>query len=583
MNGKHLLIRIVMSVFAVGSVVLMFWPGMSTTVPLPLHEIGAHNYVVTTDPHMPLPAGVQVGDRLQSAEQDRATRIALWTNGNPPVGTPLHLVLRRGDQRVDLTVHVVVDATGHGDATGRLITAVVVGSLLLLGLVTLWRGQDAAALGFCLFGLGLVCDSGLESPHYPLLVAFWLEMLHSAVLMLVALPGLFIAADALAGAGLRPRGRRLGRYAYAAAALGCWLLSTADHVVHIYLGWPESRLSATLLQLPIVLFIAWPLAVLALGYRRADAERRLRIRWVLWSTALLVLSVVVGQFGAYVPGTAVQIAVAVMQAASFCGFLYAVLRARLVDVSFVIDRALAYTVTTTIVIGAFALLENYVQQAAVGNSASLLLQGGTTLVLALVLRRIHETVEHWVDLLFFRRQRHVVAGLQQLARDCGYVEGYERLVDLVVGEVQRLVGGSGVAIYLRDGEVYRRAAAHGREFPPQVDRDDRALVAMRADGREAELQGRDSTLGDNGRLFVMAAHGVALGALACGARSGEQFAPDERAALGELARELAAAIYRLRSREQQRLLAAIAAGEMDAGTARQAARLVQADWQPLQA
>ena len=74
------------------------------------------------------------------------------------------------------------------------------------------------------------------------------------------------------------------------------------------------------------------------------------------------------------------------------------------------------------------------------------------------------------------------------------------------------------------------------------------------------------------RLGLAAVVGEMLsGAVVCRPRTGEQFAPDVRAALAEAARNLGASLYILRYREQARLVADIATGRIDESGARRRA------------
>ena len=81
--------------------------------------------------------------------------------------------------------------------------------------------------------------------------------------------------------------------------------------------------------------------VLAATYLRARGERKQRVRWVFWSTLVGFTGVIV-----WTIWPSLQIAVLTSIAIPI-GYAYAILRHRVIDVSFVVNRAIVFTVVTT--------------------------------------------------------------------------------------------------------------------------------------------------------------------------------------------------------------------------------------------
>lgn len=514
-------------------------------------------YRIRALPEVPLPAGLEAGDQLEFGAMTTEARAALVV-ANLPDGLRVDVVVRRGDEHVTVPVSAQQDRTRRaqiGDATN--IPIAIVFALLLL--VTLFRGRDWSAWGLSLFAAGVFLQNTLQNLAVAPLLSLPLTLLGIAVVNGLTLPGLYLAADTLAGAGLPPGWRRRLRRLVIALAVFNTVFTSLRLVWLVYEGSLALGGTRQLSWLPQMLLAGLPMLVLAIGYRRSDRERRLRIRWVLWSTGLL-FALIVFQSRGVALGTTALLACAAVLTLSVSGLLYAVLRHRLVDVSFVVDRTLVYGVTTGFVVGVFALLEQVIEQLAVGNDASLLLQAGTTLVVALVLNRVHRRVEATVDRLLFQRQHRSVEQLRAFARECLHVEQPERLLPLAVARVSAALGSPAVRIYARQPAGYARvAAADGPAGGPAIDLDDPLFLALRSQRQPLQLAALSgSALGREGWAFPMRLRDALIGVLLAIPAPGLQFAPDEREALALLAEELALAQAMLRAREHERFIARIA-------------------------
>jgi hypothetical protein len=317
--------------------------------------------------------------------------------------------------------------------------------------------------------------------------------------------------------------------------------------------------------------MAIPVMMLLVGYRRAPYESRLRIRWVLWSTAFLFVCVVaiiaLGPVQARYPYIFQFVYTA--RFLTLGGYLYAAIRTRVVDVSFVVNRALVYAGITGLLFGIFSLLELGLHDLAVGDKLSWALQAIAALLLAVALSPLHRRLEHWVERVFFRKQRLALATLRTFSAECAFIEQQSRLFDTAVERLH--LHCDAVAIYERALCGYQLRGSTGRAWPETVDVDDAAFVSLRARRQEVDLHGHASAMGADSFAFPMIVGEMLSGAVLCRPRAGEQFAPDIRAALAEAARNLGSSLYILRYREQARLVADIAAGRIDELGARQRA------------
>ncbi len=118
---------------------------------------------------------------------------------------------------------------------------------------------------------------------------------------------------------------------------------------------------------------------------------------------------------------------------TMAGFLYAVLRHRVVDVSVFIDRTLVYGGMTALVVGILAAVNSLVEHAALGTNASLLVQVIVPLALGIVLSRVRLYLDRIVEQVFFRKKYLAEKALRRFARHCA---GYEHIEELLTTATQ---------------------------------------------------------------------------------------------------------------------------------------------------
>lgn len=550
----------------------------SATLPLSFAREGDGSLHVRALPEQPLPAPLQTDDPFDLSAMTAEARAALFVASNVPEGLRIEIAVRRDGELLRVPVIAGPDRSRRGEIgglTGVPITLVFVALLL----VTLWRGRDWSAWGLSMFALGVILQNLLQNLPIAPLAAAVATGLGIVIVFVLTMPGLYLAADALCGSGLSPRWRRMLRRLLVLLVLIDIALPAIRLQQLVVEGRTVLNIPGLWRQIPSILLAALPVIALVLGYRGSDAGHRLRIRWVLWSVSLLFVVIVFQTLPAYSAlGIPALVASSVLVMLSVAGLLYAVLRHRLVDVSFVVDRTLVYGLTTGFVVGVFALLEQLIEKFAVGNDASLLLQAGTTLVVALVLNRVHRRVEATVDRLLFQRQHRSVEQLRAFARECLHVEQAERLLPLAVARVAAAVGSPAVRIYARQPGGYALAAGGGAGSVTTADLDDALFLALRSQRQPQQLATiTGSALGLEGWAFPMRLRDELAGALLAIPAPGLQFAPDEREALATLAQELALAQAMLRAREHERFIATIAAGAVEAPALQMQARQLLQD------
>jgi hypothetical protein len=206
------------------------------------------------------------------------------------------------------------------------------------------------------------------------------------------------------------------------------------------------------------------------------------------------------------------------------GITYSALSRRLYDVGFIVNRAVAFSSISGIVIGSFVLLEwalgKWFDQA--GREAGLAANIALALAFGLSLRLIHRRVDRFVDTVFFKKRNEDVSALKRFAQEAAFITDRETLLQRTRTQVLEHSESSSVWITMLD-----EAGA--------TDLNDPAIVAMRTWHDAMELH-RYHTAFTGEYAFPMFGRGSLLGVLVCGAKkSGEAFAPDEIDALKALA------------------------------------------------
>jgi len=564
-------VRLTLSALGIACTVLVLlyacglWP--PTGLPVRMDRSPDGLYVLRGAAGSAPPSPLVNGDVLDLKAMSPASRAALLPDAQIRQGTHIEVAVIRNGGILRTPLTFGARARSQADQVQYWIGGAVMMPLFLLcSLLTLWKGRSAAAWGLSVLSLATLVNNGLGVIPAPPLASLWIVRIRDAVQSFAENPALYVTAEALAYAGLSPRIRMTMRVSLAAisvlifAVWGAESISLTDFATPLSPSWYAATGGLFVAQL------AFPVLALMLGYRRSGHESRLRIRWVLASIAFVLVSVVAQLATSQTRHPDLYRTTEVIEGVVTLGYVYAVLRTRLIDVSFVVNRALVFGSITAVLFGAFSILELALHQFAVGERLSWILQGATALVFAIALSPLHRRIEHWIEKLLFHRQRLALGSVRSFAAECAFVEQEHRLLEIAV---QRLAPQcAAVAVYERTPSAYKLRASRGHAWPETVDVDDPLFVSLRAQRREIDVRKQRSSVGADALAYPMTVAEALTGALICRPHDGEQFTSDAREALAEAARNLGMALYILRNREQARLVADIAAGRIAETAAR---------------
>lgn len=491
-------------------------------------------------------AGLTAGDRVRL---DRS-----WeTVRSRPPGEPVGLTVRHGAEERHLVLRV---APRMMYAPTYMITAVADTLVVLIAMLIIARAGTrrwSLLLGLALLAYTTPGNYPRLWQNAPLLFPGFLIGLSAfidaaPVLMLAALRGFRAQVT-----GIAPRW--LDRLVWGAAigeaactALGLYVTLGATSLPPVTDGLTFMSLGGS------VGSILAPVA-LAAGWRHVPVGERTRyaFMWAAVSTISLLAAVdpiIMLTGNNYVEASwpvVIQLGAVILGALLFG---YAILRHRVVDLGFAVNRTLVYSTLSFAMLALFGLVEWGSEKLLPFEShqASAIVDAGLALGIFLVFHRLQEYVEHGVERLFFHQWRLNEAALHRFVDRASYITRPEILLDRAVEELRRFTGGAGVALFRWQGGRYALAAGDGALIGTSRDADDPALVALRADRRALHDGYAPGDL-----VLPMLHRAEVLGFVALGPKpSGEPYRPDEEAALAAAVHQIGLDLHALRVEELER-------------------------------
>ncbi len=528
-----------------------FGPSRFKGLPFFVQVVDAHTAIIEPLPGLPLPSALHAGDHIDLAALPLATRIAIDLPLNLatlPPGRTYTFVMRRGGARLALPITSVGRNAVAGSwalKSGDLCFTVLLSAIALFAL---WRGRDRAAAGLVLWAMAFLIGMALNALPSDGVAGLGL-MLGANILFLLARVGFYVMAESMAGGALSLRARVWWRASFLLLLGFGAIESLGGPLAFVVTGWAEPLRPEYGLLLSASYLV--PVALLSVSYHGAEVTQRLRLRWMVGSGVVFAAGIVLNN----TPILGFPASVITWQsmfAMAAAGFLYAILRHRVVDFTVVLNHALVYAATTSFVLGLFALFESLIERTALGHGASLLLELAVPLGLGVSLSAVHRRIDRTVERFVFRRQYREEVALRSFARECAFVTDPENLLDLTVDQIRLHVGAPWVALYEYAKDGYVRARQHGtQDLPARVDPDDLALVKLRTHDTEVALHDTPSELGRGGHAFPLRVRGSLLGVLAVGPRPGEHYAAEERELMAHVAHEVGAALFALRAQASE--------------------------------
>ncbi len=451
------------------------------------YQAGPDGRVIAVAPNSPASrAGLETGDGFDVAAtppDERRFAVGPYFGASGP-GITIRLPLESGRTVTMTSVAEQLSLADKGlvvlRTLGAVLFALVGASLVLLRPSAMTWGLFFFTTGFSP-GSDATSDALLPPALYPF--DWFLESLTiaagSAGFLAFALR--FPAAHI---AGWRRPLSRLVPWAFAALALlDAYCVGAPFFAAH-----GSVRATQWYYGLSSLLFVAGLIALWA-TYRRADGEDRQRMKWVLAGAAvglpafaLACIFELTSTFPTppyWVICTLVSLSLLVPVAIA-----YAVIRHHVIDITFVISRALVYAVLTALLVAAFALADWLLGRELSSSGLAVAAEVGISIAFAFWLNSLHHRVDRFVDSTLFRTRHLAERRLERVARALPHARTQEVVSELLVREpVDALVLVSAALFTRTPDESFAREAAIGWDagHATSIDPGDTLVVHLEAE------------------------------------------------------------------------------------------------------
>jgi hypothetical protein len=438
--------------------------GMSTTDP--------QNVITSVDENSPAArAGMKAGDRIDVAATEPIYRFPVTTaNCNPCTllaGQTVSVAVVHDRQRGYLSM--TSEPEPLNPASKALIVAREFQMLLFLGLgmtLVLLR-PSIATWAFYFYCLGRNFSPVNVTPLSLGLPWSYVDEYISTGLQLVGLLGIVIFALLF-----------LQRQLVGWRATVCYLSSIAVTILlglYTYgmladgwFGWGSNNFNNFALKLFQFLIVSLQLMALCAfmaTYISARGAERQRIRWIVLgfgmtfagSIAIVTIPVISSPHLYWLYESLTFFAVLVPLTVS-----YAVIKHRVIDVSFVVSRALVYGVLTTLLVGIFSVVDwfftDYLRLARLGTVAEV----GAVVAFGFWFNGLHRRVDTIIDATFFRQRHRAEVQLARNAAALPLATTTTTIAQALVDEPVRALSLASAALFRRGSDgVYVRQESQG--------------------------------------------------------------------------------------------------------------------------
>lgn len=320
--------------------------------------------------------------------------------------------------------------------------------------------------------------------------------------------------------------------------------------------------------LPLAVFVAAAFIMLR-NYKGSDPAVRARTGFLIAGTLISFIAYGVYFIPAfdYTTKTAISDLVILMP---IC-VAYAVFRHRVLDINFVLNRAIVYGVFSIVIVISIALLDWLSGRIVSQAHLATLLEIGVTIGVGFGLSRLTHTFERWVDVLLFRRRHEAERYLERVANALPYATSEDAITDGLVHEPVEALDLTAGALYRRsdDGQRFDGVATSNETLlaPLGFDRNHNLVRFLQA-GEEcvwlADIRAHLDP--SNSAVYVLAVpvsvrHELVSFVLYGAHRNGSQIDPDEVELLKALVREAARAYDHVEAVHTRQLMSKLAAAQ----------------------
>lgn len=463
----------------------------------------------------------------------------------PAIGEAVGLTLRSGKEPGGALSHQVVRGEAHfvPPTATRLVSkfpsvvTTLVGVLLVLG-----GGRRAATicLGAALIGMGL----------FDTMAAPWASDPYVYMLTVSLLNAIQIAAVVMFIVFARTLRREIGGRDPRVWKWVQWSLLAASGGLIVYQLWatfagrtlPGVGGLFELVAALIYVGLGTAMLILATGWRESQGEARTRYGFMLVAMLLISGAQIFGGWlnltnNDFTFGSPLFVGYVVSPIAGVLVFAYALLRHRVIDLGFVVNRTLIYGVLSSGILLVFGLAEWAIEKILpISHETSAIIEAAIALGIFLVFHRIRDAVETVVEKLLFVQWHRNEAHLRTFVAEASFIHKSSVLTDAFVAELTRFSGGADCRLFVADGS--HGFVQAGALEAAAMDGDDPLVVKLRATREVVET---DTLL-----VLPMIHRAELTGFAILGLKSsGDGYRPDERSVLAWAAHQIGLDLHAL--------------------------------------
>ncbi len=500
-------------------------------------------------------AGVHVGDIYDFRLLSLSERAILFTDGGRAGASISAPVLRAGR-----TARIRIAFAPRGtDPVVRTLALLWLGLLFLAALVGLFivargKGRASLAAGIMLLGFAVYGSRQFSRAIAPIWLMLALEMIWAVSFVVFPAAAFVMAQYCLPSSTSRKL--RTSLWTLFAVVMAFAMLDE-------WVEWPTLLFTGRSLfgfnlyyEAPLIASFMLTLVTLGIAAATARGSGAAAIRVLFVSSliglgaesAISIANIVTGNLGFAIPAWVIY-GLLLTWTQLLAGYLYAIFASRLYDVDFFISRTVIYGTVIAIVVGVLALIESFIERAALGHTENLVLSLLAPVLLGLSVRWIGQRVEALVEHTFYRNKLASHQRLRALADDFAEAHSAEGLAPRVAREMHKQFGARTV-IYRFEENGYAPCAADGADLDrlAVIEQDDPVFMRLRRSRRQVDTRDLDTALPFAGLAFPLIVLGRVYGAILAGPRPHDQwYDPDDQDVIAAVAHELGAALLWLRS------------------------------------
>ncbi len=442
-------------------------------------------------------AGIRAGDRLDlGATPFDQRRFVAGLNAAVPLGTAVHVRFVRDGVSRDVALVSEPDVYSDSDRFTLFLQCVASLVFVVVGATLIVLRPSRATWGFGLYCLLALPTANDPFRFLPAAADFGFLMGYDVV-QNVGVVGLVVFALEFPRPFAIPWRERVLK-SLPAVFLVLALMTAYPDIANLIFA-TSARVENHLLQLAFGATFALAIFIIFDSYTRIAREERERLRWVIAGFVLGLATNYLGTtllFSSLIPiapplwVTNVLVSLNVLLPLTVA---HAVVRHRVLDIDFVIGRAIVYAALTTMLAGLFGLLDWLFGSTLEEFRLSRLAEAAIAISIAFAFDFLHTRTERAVEAIFFRKRRAAEARLARLARDLPDARSLALIERALVGEVVDAFGLTSAAIYLRAGGepdgAFLRTTSQGWSDAQNasLDDDDLLVLALRSRKRPVDL------------------------------------------------------------------------------------------------